>query len=84
LILGPLVERFVRFLVCSPLGLWCSEINRLEELELKLYKDTIEAAQLEKTIVEVSQVQSRGRTFGGDQDRTTQPLCPGFSASCWS
>ncbi|TFJ86455.1 hypothetical protein NSK_002112 [Nannochloropsis salina CCMP1776] len=28
------------------------EINRLEELELKLYKETIDAATLEKTIVE--------------------------------
>lgn len=28
-----------------------SEINRLEELELKLYKETIDAAELEKTIV---------------------------------
>lgn len=28
-----------------------AEINRLEELELKLYKETIDAAELEKTIV---------------------------------
>lgn len=31
----------------------CSEINRLEELEQRLYKETIDAAKLEKTIVEV-------------------------------
>lgn len=31
-----------------------SEINRLEELEAKLLKETIEAAQIEKTIIEVS------------------------------
>lgn len=28
-----------------------AEINRLEEVELRLYKETIDAAELEKTIV---------------------------------